>query len=301
MTLPALDPAEFARDAWPAGDETLTVRWVSANGARARVIEAGSAHHPAVVMLPGWGCTAYTFRDNIPALASAGWRVVVIEPPGQGWSEKPVEAERYALPQLARSVRAVLESLRLGAGPIIGQSLGGAIALQLALDVPRRVTQLALWSPIGFGCTRVVAAGALLPPKAAPLLERVVGRRLVRFGLEIVYGSARRPSPSDVREYAAPIGSPGYVRAQIELLRNVNWTAMDDESCARITVPVAILGGRADPLVPALVLESAAVRLPRATVRLIAGGGHAINETHSEEVNADTLAFLGAPDAMTRG
>jgi len=253
------------------------------------------------VLLPGWGCTAYTFRHNVLAIAASGWRVVVIEPPGQGWSEKPSGAAQYTLASLAGSVRGVLDALEIGSVPLVGQSLGGAIAIQLALDAPGRVSQLALWSPIGFGCSWIVRAGAKLPAGLAPTLERLVGGSLVRMGLEVVYGRARRPTPVDVREYAAPIRSPGYVRSQIELLRNVRWDALDDETLARVTQPVMIVGGRSDPLVPARCLEDAAARLPRATIRLIAGGGHAVNETHPEEVNGDTVSFLRVPDATTRG
>lgn len=295
------DLSELARSAYPEGQEGLSVRWITSQGTRVRCVEAGSPEFPPVVLLPGWGCTAYTFRHNVPAIADAGWRTVVVEPPGQGWSEKPTGAAHYTLSSLAHSVRGALDALGIVAAPIIGQSLGGAIATQLALDAPDRVRQLALWSPIGFGCSWIVHAGAVLPTGLAPLLERIVGRSLVRMGLEVVYGRARRPTPVDVREYAAPIRSPGYVQSQIELLRNVSWDAMDDEALSRVAQSVLILGGRADPLVPAKCLEDAAVKLPRATIRLIAGGGHAVNETHPEEVNGDTLSFLRVPDGTIRG
>ena len=69
---------------YPAGVHGLHVRWVRMGGLDARCVEAGDDQAPAIVMMPGWGCTAYTFRRNIPALVEGGWRVIVIEPPGQG-------------------------------------------------------------------------------------------------------------------------------------------------------------------------------------------------------------------------
>jgi 4,5:9,10-diseco-3-hydroxy-5,9,17-trioxoandrosta-1(10),2-diene-4-oate hydrolase len=252
-------------------------------------------------MLPGWGCTAYTFRRNVPALAGAGFRVCVIEPPGQGWSDKPDSSAEYTLPSLARNVATILDRLDITSAPFIGQSLGGAIALQTALDAPERVRRLALWSPIGFGCARAVWAAAMLPVGVAPFLQQAVGPLLVRYALELVYGPGIHPTDDDVRQYAAPISSPGFVRAQIELLRNVRWDPLSPEVRLRLTLPVVILTGTNDPIVPLACLADAAETLPNARLHVVAGAGHASNETHSDEVNRETLAFLRVPDALATG
>jgi 4,5:9,10-diseco-3-hydroxy-5,9,17-trioxoandrosta-1(10),2-diene-4-oate hydrolase len=249
-------------------------------------------------MLPGWGCTAYTFRHNILAFAADGFRVCVVEPPGQGWSDKPDAPSAYTLPALARHVLEILDRLSIRSTPIIGQSLGGGIAIQIALDAPERVQRLALWSPIGFGCTPVVQLGAKLPTALAPVLERAVGPAMVRYALHIVYGRSRRPTQEDVREYSAPISSHGFVRAQIELLRNVRWTPISSEERARLTLPTAIMTGTEDRLVSYRCLADAAETLPNCRLFVVEGGGHASNETHPDEVNRETLGFLRVPGTM---
>jgi pimeloyl-ACP methyl ester carboxylesterase len=249
-------------------------------------------------MLPGWGCTSYTFRYNILAFAADGFHVCVVEPPGQGWSDKPDAPSAYSLPMLARHVLEVLDRLTIRSAPFIGQSLGGGIAIQIALDAPARVERLALWSPIGFGCTPVVHVGATLPTVLAPMLERAVGPAMVRYALHIVYGRSRRPTQEDVREYSAPISSPGFVRAQIELLRNVRWSPLSAEERARLTLPTAILTGTEDRLVPYQCLADAAETLPNCRLFVVDGGGHASNETHPDEVNRETLGFLRVPGTM---
>ena len=118
--------------AFPEEADGVAARWVELDGCRVRCIESGDAHAPPVVLLPGWGCSAYSFRGNIGALAAAGFHVVVVEPPGQGWSDKPRDPAAYTLPSLARAVLAVLDRLGIRNAAFVGQSLGGAIALQIA-------------------------------------------------------------------------------------------------------------------------------------------------------------------------
>ncbi len=283
---------------YPFGVHGLHVRWVRVGGLEARCVEAGDVQAPAIVMMPGWGCTAYTFRRNIPALVKGGWRVIVIEPPGQGFSEKPRNPGGYTLDLLAQATLELFDRLGVHAPAIIGQSLGGRVALQIAGETPDRISRLVLWSPVGFGCSQLVYAGSVLPVRMVPLLEHVVGPALVRLGLRIVYGSRHPPTAEDVREYAAPLETAGYVRSQLELLRNVRWGAVGDELLARLTLPVLVVTGTADPLIPWKRVRDGLPALPRARLHLVRGAGHATNETHSDEVNRETLAFLRVPDGL---
>lgn len=294
----ALPRAQMTGAPYPAGVQGLHVHRVSMAGLEARCVEAGEDQAPVIVMMPGWGCTAYTFRRNIPALVVGGWRVIVIEPPGQGYSEKPLSPDAYTLPSLARTTLELFDQLGLDAPTLIGQSLGGRVALQIAAESPHRISRLVLWSPVGFGCSQIIHAGSVLPVRIAPLLERVVGPALVRLGLRIVYGSGHPPTAEDVREYAAPLETDGYVRSQLQLLRNVEWGAADDELFARLTLPVLVVTGTADPLIPWKCVRDGVPALPNARLCPVRGAGHAANETHSDEVNQETLAFMRAPDGL---
>ena len=286
---------------FPDGDARFGVRWVDGGGWRARCLEIGPPGGPPLVMLPGWGCSAFTFRQNMPAFASAGWRVTAMELPGQGWSDKPDDPAEYTLSGLARNAMRIMDALGLGPVPVIGQSLGGGIALQLGLDAPDRIERLALWSPIGFGCTRLTTVGAMLPVESAAALQRIVTPWMVRTALEVIYGSSRSPTDEEVWQYFAPVQSPGFVRAQIELLRNVRWDPLPAEEQAKLTVRVLLLTGTDDKLVPLRCLADAAETLPDCRLHTLPGAGHASNETHPDEVNRETIAFLRVPDALTTG
>lgn len=268
---------------------------------RIRCVEAGDDGAPPVVLLPGWGCSAYSFRHNLPALARGGFRAIAIEPPGQGWSDKPADEAAYSLPSLARSVVAALDALGLGRAPIIGQSLGGGIALQIALDARERAERLVLWSPIGFGCVRGLYYCSGVPLALAPMFEWLAGPRLVRQMLKVIYGQSAPPVERDVEQYSAPIGSPGFVRSQLALLRNVRWRPLPSSELARLTVPISIMAGAKDPLVPLSCLAEAESSLPDGRLHVIGSAGHAGNETHAAEVNRQALDFLRVPDGKATG
>ncbi len=110
---------------------------------------------PAVVMLHGGGPGASgvsNYSRNIASLARS-FRVIIPDMPGYGRSTKHVNHDD-PFGHLADSIRGLLDELSLPTAHLIGNSYGGAAALRLALDTPRRVGKLVLMGPGGIGTTR---------------------------------------------------------------------------------------------------------------------------------------------------
>ena len=132
---------------------TLTEHTVSVAGRRIFVAEAGSG--PAVVMLHGGGPGASglsNYSRNIDVLAES-FRVIVPDMPGYGRSDKFFDhSDPFGF--LADSIHGLLDDMGIPTAHLIGNSLGGAAALRLALDAPRRVGKLILMGPGGIGMTR---------------------------------------------------------------------------------------------------------------------------------------------------
>ena len=132
---------------------TLTEHTVSVAGRRIFVAEAGSG--PAVVMLHGGGPGASglsNYSRNIDVLAES-FRVIVPDMPGYGRSDKFFDhSDPFGF--LADSIHGLLDDMGIQTAHLIGNSLGGAAALRLALDAPRRVGKLVLMGPGGIGMTR---------------------------------------------------------------------------------------------------------------------------------------------------
>jgi pimeloyl-ACP methyl ester carboxylesterase len=133
---------------------------VRVNGNDIFVAEKGKG--PAVVMLHGGGPGASgvsNYARNIDALSDR-YRVIVPDMPGYGRSSKHVD-HSDPFGYLADTIRGLLDELGLLTAHLVGNSYGGAAALRLALDTPRRVGKLVLMGPGGIGTTRGLPTGGL--------------------------------------------------------------------------------------------------------------------------------------------
>ena len=125
------------------GPGRLRFRTVATRRARLSTLEAGSG--PAVVAIHGLGATKGSFLPTVAAL-SESFRVIALDLPGFGDSDKPIGAS-YDPPFFARAVIEVLDALELDRAHLIGNSLGGRVALEVGLAHPERVDRLALLAP----------------------------------------------------------------------------------------------------------------------------------------------------------
>ncbi|TDZ45944.1 alpha/beta fold hydrolase [Mycobacteroides franklinii] len=142
-------------------DTGLTEHTVTVKGEPIFYAEAGQG--PPVVMLHGGGPGASgvsNYSRNIAALAQ-NFRVIVPDMPGYGRStKKPDHNDTYRY--IADMIRGLLDHLGIDTAHLIGNSLGGAASLRLALDTPHRVSKLVLMGPAGIGSTRgLPTAGTL--------------------------------------------------------------------------------------------------------------------------------------------
>jgi pimeloyl-ACP methyl ester carboxylesterase len=121
----------------------LTFRTVATSGARLSIMEAGVG--PPVVALHGLGGTKGSFLPTVAALAGR-FRVIALDLPGFGDSDKPIGAA-YDARFFADASIGLLDALALDRVHLIGNSLGGRIALEIALRHRCRVGRLALLAP----------------------------------------------------------------------------------------------------------------------------------------------------------
>ncbi|SRR5216683_2241415 len=93
-----------------------------------------------VVLLHGWPDSGRSWRHQVPALAAAGFQVVVPDLRGYGRSGKPEAAESYSLPVATGDVLAILADLNIARAHLVGHDGGAALAWQLALIAPAAST-----------------------------------------------------------------------------------------------------------------------------------------------------------------
>jgi pimeloyl-ACP methyl ester carboxylesterase len=290
---------------FPAGVPGLRVRWVTlANGLRLRVAESGEAGAPAVVLLHGWGASLYMWRAWFAPLAAAGWRAIAVDLPGHGLSDKPDDARAYELASMVETVRLLLESEGLERVPVVAQSMGGTIALELALAGEPRLGRLVLVNPACFGVVRIQRIASVVSPRVVDrVLPRLVGRWVVARAHRLAYGDPSRITSRDLDEYWAPSQFPSYARAMRRLLHHFQWrrdaASVMAARLRKLTSPALVVLGSRDrlvrgtaPYVDALCASGAPL-----TVRRVEGGGHAVNEERPDELVALVLDFLSEKEA----
>jgi pimeloyl-ACP methyl ester carboxylesterase len=95
-----------------------------------------------VVLLHGFPDSRRLWRNQVTALSSAGFQVIVPDMRGYGRSDKPTEVEAYSLPFLAGDVLAVLDAVGVSCAHVVGHDWGAAVAWALGAFVPDRVDHL---------------------------------------------------------------------------------------------------------------------------------------------------------------
>ncbi|SDH70592.1 alpha/beta fold hydrolase [Pseudomonas panipatensis] len=118
------------------------------DGLRLHYLDSGAGEPLLFIHGSGPGASGHSnFKQNYPEFAAAGYRVIVPDLPGYGASDKP-ETD-YTLDFFVAAVSGLLDALDIPRCTLVGNSLGGAIALKLALDQPQRVARLVLMAPGG--------------------------------------------------------------------------------------------------------------------------------------------------------
>jgi len=275
---------------FPAGDPRFSTSYhtleLSTGATTIRAIETGDPTSGRVILcVHGWACSVYSFRRLMPLLARDGMRVVAIDLPGHGLSDKPDEARLYTLDALVECVLAAMDSLGISGALLVGHSMGGPICARAAVLAPHRVAGLALLAPAGFGTEwELRVLRAITPRVVAPLLPSLVRRWMIALIFSVVYGRLYRPTARDVDEYWAPSQFPGFVRAVWDLLHCFEWSAGENCGFGTVSAPTAILDGRRDNLVIRRWVRRYAQVLPNASLTIIEDCGHVVPEEAPELV-----------------
>ncbi len=283
-------------ECWPAGERDVRARRLSlASRLAVRVVESGNEGARPVLLVHGWGGTSYTWRKQLSALAAAGFRPIAVDLKGHGLSDKPHDPVEYRLGALVTHLREVMDALGITQVPIVGQSLGGRISLELAFTEPERVERLALVSSVGFG--RVSFAGLLprlVPASVVPHLPRFAPRPVVAAVMRRAYGSLAQRDERDVDEYWSQGADPGFVKALHSLLVGVDMSPLGADRLQALPMPWMAIEGTRDRIVRKARLDPAVDALLESRLEIVQGAGHLVNEECPEPVNDALLRFLTA-------
>jgi pimeloyl-ACP methyl ester carboxylesterase len=237
---------------FPAGSPDISARTLALrSGLRVRVVEGGTSAGAPVLMLHGWGASAYSYRHAFDQLGRRGFRVIAADLRGFGLSDKPRVAGEYSSARYLDDVDQLLDALDVRRTRLVGHSMGGGVALQYSLERPGRVDGIALISP-----TNLVDIPLLTLPKLMPRpAVRLLGRRLIpRFGIELIlrwvaYGDTSLVTDETIDQYWAPTQLSGYVYAARSTLSEFDWRPLSPERAGQLAVPAVVMLGVNDRLI----------------------------------------------------
>ncbi len=277
-------------------------REVSALGARTAYLEAGPAGAPPVVLLHGLGATNASMLPVLDDLAR-DHHVWSPDTPGFGASEAPPWT--YTAAQLHRWLRSFLDEVGAGAdGPVtvIGNSLGGRLALELALRDPGTVDRLVLLCAApAFRRHRQLASVARHVPAGIGRVPVGMPRPVVTRAIKRMFGDpSRLPETwyaSATDEHVEAMGHAGHRRAFVSAALNIYTDEPFGETgfwerLRGLSVPSLFLWGTEDKLVPAGFARHVEDAVPAAESLILPGCGHVPQFELPELTVALTRSFL---------
>jgi len=254
----------------------------------------------SVLLVHGFGGSTFSWRRNIDTLVRQGYRVVVVDLPGYGYSSR-LRGLDHTQRARAELLWQLLDEIDMESGPpcrpiswvLVGHSIGAGTVAAMTLQQPERTAGLVL----------VDAAIYLTPSSATRWLVRIhpvralleaYGRRalLSRKSVARLVRSAyqREPDTADVTGYLTPLELPGTAEAIVDGLANgTDRVPLDMTGISR---PTLIIWGDNDHWVPLTSGKRLESEVPDSELEIIRHGGHTPNETEPGQFNRLLLDFL---------
>ena len=246
---------------------------------------------PAVVFLHGSGpgASAYSnFKHNIEAVVASGHRALLIDMVGFGYSSKPAGLD-YTTELFASTVKASLNHIGVDRCTLLGNSLGGAICLRLALDNPSMVKRLILMAPGGIEERETYFA----MPGIAKMVSAFVGGELDRAGLQKVLTSL----VFDAKHVTTELVEERFHILETQpkdVLSRMIIPAMADQ-LSELQCPVYGYWGQQDKMMPASGATKFLEQVPECEFLMLSNCGHWVMVEHKERFNQSLKHILAGP------
>lgn len=271
-----VDSAESEGEAEDSG-----YSWMSVGGRKLRYVIEGSGDE-AVVLIHGYGGHLGTWLFNQQELAK-GRRVIALDLPGHGESSKDVGNGNLEL--LASAVLGLMDELGLATAHLIGHSMGGAVAMQIAATDPERVVSLGLIASAGLG--REINAQYLRN------FAKSSSRREMKTCLQDLFASSSLVTRQLVDETLKLKRLDGVEAALMQIADNLldgdEQRVNLHDTLASVNRPVLVLWGSQDRVIPANHAES----LPGGVKsKVIEGAGHMVQMEAASSINEALAVFL---------
>lgn len=260
---------DVERAAAEAGGDAVEERDLAlADGRIIHALFAGPRAAQPLVFIHGLGGSLTTWQLVLGDL-SGSWRVVAFDLPGHGRSAKSGNAD-YSVGGHAAAIAEALESAGISNSILIGHSLGGAVAMQVAIDKPQLAKGLVLIDSAGLG--------EEISPELVDLMQGPPGAETAKALLALFMEDQKLVSPRAVEEMAANQTTDGAWAAQQATAKQAfaagRQRGFDPGVLQSMDRPVLIIWGEKDTVIPVDHGVTAARTLPDAVLAILPASGH---------------------------
>lgn len=264
--------------------------FVSGSGVRTHYIKEGSGD-TVIVFIHGFGGSTYSWRKNMAALAQT-YTVVSVDVRGFGYTSRDPASE-YSPRGYATHVSTFLDILGIRRPIIVGHSLGGEVAIRIALQRPEDIAGLVLIDSAGLPSDRSFTVPPVPQPLQTTLIRFATSKRAVRAGLERAFYDPSLVDGEMIAAYRDPLD----VEKAEEMLWRMTRTMapqLNRSEIAQISVPTLIIWGKEDRLIPLQKGEELAALIKGSRLVVLDRAGHMPQEERADDVDhlIDSLASL---------
>lgn len=250
--------------------------------------DAGSGERGVVLFLHGSGPGASgwsNFKGNYPTLAEQGFRTIVPDTMGYGYSTKPADGT-YSLADVAAQYKGLLDALGIEKAALIGNSQGGAIAITMALEYPKLVDKLVLMAP-----------GALEKREAYMEMEGIKAMIRVLYKEGVSKETMRKVFTLQLHDPSLITDEIIEERFQVAMTQHKDNIARiqvrnQEDRLSEIACPVLCFWGTDDKFCPSTGAEKIATRCKNSRTVLISNCGHWVMVEYAHLFNNLTHQFL---------
>ncbi len=283
-------------------------KYVQSAGLEIFVQEMGPPSGPAVLLIPATAAWSGTWEKTAEALAASGYRVVAIDLPPFGYSERPYDLSFDRTSQ-AKRIRGALDALNIEKVTLVGHSIAGRPTIELALLSPERVERLVLVSasagitkhvegiqPQSFSAFLIKAVFGFKPVRdrlmdiiTYPMLSRTFLERIVEDPSDVTYEIVSLfRQPFSLQKSGAALGD--WLFAVV--FGEDEGKSKDEQEYGALTMPTLLVWGREDKIIPLAEGERLQTLIKNSELVVMEGVNHAPHLEETEFFNTTLIEFL---------
>ncbi|MCR9141344.1 MAG: alpha/beta fold hydrolase [bacterium] len=274
--------------------------YVTVENVRIHYQEYGAEHagkQPPVLLLHGWPTSSFLWRNVAPHIAQAGRRVIAIDLPGFGLSDKPLD-EVYSFRFYSKIIDGFLKQIDVP-GPIAltVHDLGGPVGVYWACANPDRVERLALLNTLVYPemswAVKLFFLALRLPFAKSWITSQSGLRFAMRLGVGDPGGLAPDTIPGTQEPFQSPEARAALLKAGGEL--SIKGFFIMSQRLGKLKMPARMIYGTADRILPDVADTAQRLKgdLPQLEITELPGCGHFLQEDRPDEVGRLLADFFG--------